>query len=278
MSLPVLTKKKNKVFISQAMQHATPEQVHRERDGIIRKLRQVYPEHEFEMIEQYHVAEPAEWKDKSPRELRWARLARSIDMMSHADIIVFAESMMTTTSPGCQAEHTVAMSYKTEYDPDEYVVIHEAKLNRYIKEKDINMLHKNIIDCVEYDIKIFTEYFDELISIINRFIPLNDIDNITVNDTTDCWYIERSFHPYYFCAELRKCCVIDEEDYDNGEFFTFVFEFGYKEKDTSRIIIKSFNDGKTKGLKLHEYSLSDNTTIPITLFEALKEACETQDH
>ena len=272
MSLPILKKKKNKVFVSQAMQHATPDQVHKERDQIMSNLKLVYPEHKFELIEQYHVAEPADWKDKTPRELRWARLARSIDMMSSADIIVFAESFMNTFAAGCQAEHTVAMAYKAEYDTDEYYVIHANELDRYIKDKGLNPFYTNILECVKYDTKMFVDYYEELINIVRRFIPLKS--DTTVNDTENCWYVEYVELPYYFSAELSKCCIIDEEDYDNGEFFRFVFEYGYGVDETSKIVIKSYNNGQTKGLKVDEYKLSSDKTIPIALFESLKEVCD----
>jgi len=270
MSLPVLRKKKNKVFVSQPMQHATAEQVHKERDGIMNKLKQVYPEHEFELIEQYHVAEPADWKDKSPRELRWARLARSIDMMSKADVIVFAESFMETFAAGCQAEHTVAMAYKTEYDDGEYHVIHASELNRYIKNNGLNPLQKNINNCIDADIKDFIDYYEELIAIIRRYMPVDE--PTAANDTENEWYVEFVHLPYYMCSSLSKSCLIDDEDYDNGEFFKFVFEYGYNEM--SRIVIKSYNNGETKGLKVDEYTVSPGTTVPIAIFEALREACE----
>ena len=274
MSLPAISKKKNKVFVSQAMQHSTPEKVHKERDAIMEKLKKVYPEHEFELIDQYHVDEPVEWKSKSPRELRWARLGRSIEMMSHADIIVFAESaLMKNYAPGCMAEHTVAMSYKSEYDPDEYVVIQEATLDRYIQENKLCAFYDNIIKCVSYDVKIFVDYFEELITIVKRFIPIDNM-NFTVNDTENEWYTEWVQYPYYICAELSKCCIIDEEDYDNGKFFTFTMEMG-NPTDKSIIIIKSYNNGDVKGLKLDKYDLSNNTTH-IALFEALKEVCERE--
>ena len=274
MSLPILKKKKNKVFVSQAMQHATPEQVHKERDQIMNNLKLVYPEHQFELIEQYHVAEPAEWKDKTPRALRWARLARSIVMMADADIIVFAESFMNTYAAGCQAEHTVAMAYKAEYDTDEYYVIHANELERYIKGKGLNPLQKNINNCIDADMKIFMDYYEELMSIVRKFIPVNE--PTAASDTENNWYVEFVNTPYYICAELSKQCLVDEEDYDNGEFFKFVFEyeFGWKSDETSKIVIKSYNNGQTKGLKVDEYKLSPNETIPIGLFELLRGVCE----
>ena len=273
MLLPILKKKKNKVFVSQAMQHATPDEVHKERDGIMSKLKQIYPEHEFELIEQYHVAEPAEWKDKTPRELRWARLARSIDMMSSADIIVFADSaMLSGIAPGCKAERTVATEYKNEYPDGEYHIINEWDLNKYIREKGLNPFYTNIMECVKYDTKMFVEYYEELINIVRRFIPLKS--DPTVNDTENCWYVEYVELPWYICAELSKCCIVDEEDYDNGEFFRFVFEYGYGVDETSKIVIKSYNNGQTKGIKVDEYKLSPDKTIPIALFESLKEVCD----
>lgn len=272
--LPVLKHSTQKVFVSQAMQHSTSERVHKERDAIIDKLRRAYPNCTFELIDQYHVAEPVEWKSKSPRELRWARLGRSIEMMSHADIIVFTETALDGNAPGCASEFTVATRYRNEY-PLEYYIIMEKELNDYLKKSDeASAFYRNIINCVDADIKEYDDYFNEIIAVLNEYIPI-DFKGAYVNDTDTEWYIERSFSPYYICAELSKCTVIDEADYDGGGFFKFVFESGYEEKDTSRIIIKSFNDGTSKGLKVDEYYLTDSiSSKDKKIFEALKEACE----
>ena len=40
-----------KVFVSQAMQHSTPEKVHEERNEIMEKLKKLYPETNFILID-----------------------------------------------------------------------------------------------------------------------------------------------------------------------------------------------------------------------------------
>ena len=274
MSLPAISKKKNKVFVSQAMQHSTPEKVHAEREEIMEKLKKLYPNNEFILIDQYDIQDPPEWESKSPRGIRWARLGRSIEMMSHADIIVFTETALDGNAPGCASEFTVATRYRNEY-PLEYYIIMEKELNDYLKKSDeASAFYRNIINCVDADIKEYDDYFNEIIAVLNEYIPI-DFKGAYVNDTDTEWYIERVFSPYYICAELSKCTVIDEADYDGGGFFKFVFESGYEEKDTSRIIIKSFNDGTSKGLKVDEYYLTDSiSSNDKKIFEALKEACE----
>jgi hypothetical protein len=194
-------------------------------------------------------------------------------MMADADIIVFAESFMNTYAAGCQAEHTVAMAYKAEYDTDEYYVIHANELERYIKGKGLNPLQKNINNCIDADMKIFMDYYEELMSIVRKFIPVNE--PTAASDTENNWYVEFVNTPYYICAELSKQCLVNEDDYDNGEFFRFVFEYGWKSDETSKIVIKSYNNGHTKGLKVDEYYLTDSiSSKDKTIFEALKEACE----
>ena len=274
--LPILKKTANKVFVSQAMQHSTPERVHKERDAIIEKLKKVYPNNTFELIDQYHVAEPAEWSEKSPRELRWARLGRSIAMMAEADIIVFAKkSYLDPKSPGCGVEYSTALNYRLEY-PGEYIHIFESALDEFIKSKGLHPFHKNIIDCVTADIEIFDEYFEELFTIVTNYIPLLSHEYL-VNDTDTEWYLEYNTFPYYLCAELNKCVVLDEGNHDNGEFFKFTLEYESKNEGEgfAQIIIKSFNDGTKSGLKIDNFEMdrvTDEHTIK--LFEELKEACE----
>ena len=108
-----------RVFVSQAMQHSTPEKVHNERDGIMEKLKKLYPNNEFILIDQYDIQDPPEWESKSPRGIRWARLARSIDMMADADLIVFTNDALDynqtgVLAPGCLSEHKVATEYHNE--------------------------------------------------------------------------------------------------------------------------------------------------------------------
>ena len=140
------------VFVSQAMQHSTPEKVHTERMQIIAKLQKLYPETNFILIDQYDIQDPPEWESKTPRGIRWARLARSIDMMADADLIVFTNDALDYNqtgilAPGCLSEHTVASKYQNEY-PNEYFIMYEYQLDYELINHDLPQFNDNINESV----------------------------------------------------------------------------------------------------------------------------------
>lgn len=108
-----------KLFISQSMQHSTPEEVMRVRERIFSIVKDAYPGETFELIDQYNVEDNPVWKDMDPRALRWTRLAHSIIMMGQADLIVFDDESLKGNAPGCNAEYAIAKEYHKEY-PDSY--------------------------------------------------------------------------------------------------------------------------------------------------------------
>lgn len=274
-----------KVFVSQAMQHSTPEKVHAERDSIMEKLKKLYPENEFILIDQYDIKDPPEWESKSPRGIRWARLARSIDMMADADLIVFTNDALDynqtgLVAPGCMSEHTVAFRYQDEY-PNEYSILYEYQLDYELDCRDIPQFTQNIIECVKADIEKYNRYWCKLISVVKKHMPDLDINDFLIKDTSNSWVLEYSSNSMSIVASLSKCVVIDEPDYDGGEFFEFVVAinpscFGWKPTTPTEIIIRSYYiDDRDNGIRVDD--CSDNE-IPLIkeMFDDLKEVCERE--
>lgn len=276
MPIPNLRYEIVKVFISQSMQHSTPEKVHYERNEIMKILRDLYPTTEFILIDQYDIEDPEEWKNKDARALRWARLARSIEMMGDANLIVFVdEAISGLLAPGCLAELTVAEKYQQEYQ-GQYEIVKYSELLKEHTTRNMNLQFlDNIMNCVHYDIAKYQNYFSELINIVKKYLHI-DLDDFYVNDTETEWYVEYSSTQsphWYACAELSKNVLVDSPDYDNGEFFTFVFETGTEADGESSITIKSYNNGETEGLKVVDYKIHENYKYN-EIIKALKEACE----
>lgn len=272
-----------KVFVSQAMQHSTPEKVHTERMEIMTKLQKLYPETNFILIDQYDIQDPPEWESKTPRGIRWARLARSIDMMADADLIVFTYDAIDYNqtgilAPGCLSEHTVASKYQNEY-PNEYFIMYEYQLDYELECRDVPQFTQNIIECVKADIERYNRYWCKLISVVKKHMPDINLSDFLVNDTSSNWVLEYSSGSMSICCSLNKCVVIDEPDYDGGAFFEFSIFIPMNdvhESTNANIIIRSFyyND-EVNGIRV--YSLTDSE-LPIIkeMFNELKDVCERE--
>lgn len=270
-----------KVFVSQAMQHSTPEKVHTERMQIIAKLQKLYPETNFILIDQYDIQDPPEWESKTPRGIRWARLARSIDMMSEADLIVFTYDAIDYNqtgilAPGCLSEHTVASKYQNEY-PNEYFIMYEYQLDYELECRDVPQFTQNIIECVKADIERYNRYWCKLISVVKKHIPDINLSDFLVNDTGTNWVLEYSSpSSMSIVASLNKCVVIDEPDYDGGAFFEFSIFIPMNVPGTTdaNIIIRSYYyDDRDNGIRVYSWTDSEFPIIK-EMFNELKEVCE----
>lgn len=272
-----------RVFVSQAMQHSTPEKVHSERDGIMEKLKKLYPDNEFILIDQYDIKDPPEWESKSPRGIRWARLARSIDMMSEADLIVFTYDAIDynqtgVLAPGCLSEHKVATEYQNEY-PNEYFIMYEYQLDYELECRDVPQFTQNIIECVKDDIEKYNRYWCKLISVVKKHMPDINLNDFLVNDSTNEWVLEYSSPgSMSILASLNKCVVIDEPDYDGGAFFEFIISIPMNAPGTTsaHMIIRSYYyDDMVNGIRVHECT---DTEVPFVkdMFNELKEVCNRE--
>ena len=265
------------VFVSQAMQHSTPEKVHTERMQIIAKLQKLYPDHEFVLIDQYDIQDPPEWESKTPRGIRWARLARSIDMMADADIIVFTYDAIDYNqtgilAPGCMSEHTVASKYQNEY-PNEYFIMYEYQLDYELECRDVPQFTQNIIECVKDDIEIYNRYWCKLISVVKKHMPDINLSDFLINDTNTDWVLEYSSPgSMSITASLSKLTLIGSPD-DNDELFEFSISIPMNAPGTTNahIIIRSYCGGN--GIRV--YGCTD-TDVPFVkeMFDELKEVCK----
>lgn len=271
-----------RVFVSQAMQHSTPEKVHEERNEIMEKLKKLYPDTNFILIDQYDIQDPPEWESKTPRGIRWARLARSIDMMADADLIVFTYDAIDynqtgAIAPGCLSEHTVASKYQNEY-PNEYFIMYEYQLDYELECRDVPQFTQNIIECVKDDIERYNRYWCKLISVVKKHMPDINLSDFMVNDTSTNWVLEYSSGSMSIVASLNKCVVIDEPDYDGGAFFEFSIFIPMNVPGTTdaNIIIRSYYcDDRDNGIRVYSWT---DAEVPIIkdMFDELKEACERE--
>jgi len=279
--LPVLKHSTQKVFVSQAMQHSTPEKVHAEREEIMEKLKKLYPNNEFILIDQYDIQDPPEWESKSPRGIRWARLARSIDMMADADLIVFTNNALDYNqtgilAPGCMSEHAVASKYQNEY-PNEYKIMYEYQLDYELTSIDVPQFNVNIIECVKADIDRYNRYWCELISVVKKHMPDIDMNDFLINDTVSNWVLEYSLGSMSIVVSLNKCVVTHDICYDDGAFFEFSIFIPTNDvpgTTYANIIIRSYyRDDLVNGIRVHECT---DTKVPIIkdMFDELKEVCK----
>jgi hypothetical protein len=270
------------VFVSQAMQHSTPEKVHTERMQIIAKLQKLYPDTNFILIDQYDIQDPPEWESKTPRGIRWARLARSIDMMADADLIVFTYDAIDynqtgAIAPGCLSEHTVASKYQNEY-PNEYFIMYEYQLDYELECRDVPQFTQNIIECVKDDIERYNRYWCKLISVVKKHMPDINLSDFMVNDTNTAWVLEYSSPgSMSIVASLNKHVVTDDICYDDGAFFEFSIFIPTNDvpgTTYANIIIRSYyRDDLANGIRVHECT---DTKVPIIkdMFDELKEVCK----
>ena len=273
-----------KVFVSQAMQHSTPEKVHTERMQIIAKLQKLYPETNFILIDQYDIQDPPEWESKTPRGIRWARLARSIDMMADADLIVFTYDAIDYNqtgilAPGCLSEHTVASKYQNEY-PNEYFIMYEYQLDYELETRDVPQFTQNIIECVKDDIERYNRYWCKLISVVKKHMPDINLSDFLINDTRTNWVLEYSSPgSMSIVASLYKGVVVDEPDYDGGAFFEFSIFIPINDipgtTDANIIIRSYYHDDMTNGIRVYSWT---DTDVPIIkeMFDELKEVCDRE--
>lgn len=273
-----------KVFVSQAMQHSTPEKVHTERMEIMTKLQKLYPDTNFILIDQYDIQDPPEWESKTPRGIRWARLARSIDMMANADLIVFTYDAIDYNqtgilAPGCLSEHTVASKYQNEY-PNEYFIMYEYQLDYELECRDVPQFTQNIIECVKADIERYNRYWCKLISVVKKHMPDINLSDFLVNDTSSNWVLEYSSpSSMSIVASLNKCVVIDEPDYDGGAFFEFSIFIPTNDvpgtTDANIIIRSYYRDDRDNGIRVYSWKDSEFPIIK-EMFDELKEMCERE--
>ena len=271
-----------KVFVSQAMQHSTPEKVHTERMQIIAKLQKLYPDTNFILIDQYDIQDPPEWESKTPRGIRWARLARSIDMMADADLIVFTYDAIDYNqtgilAPGCMSEHTVASKYQNEY-PNEYFIMYEYQLDYELETRDVPQFTQNIIECVKADIEKYNRYWCKLIAIVKKHMPDINLSDFLINDTDSNWVLEYASGSMRIVTSLNKCVVTNEPDYDGGAFFEFSIFIPMNVPGTTdaNIIIRSYHyDDRDNGIRVYSWTDSEFPIIK-EMFDELKEVCERE--
>ena len=91
-----------KLFISQPMRDKTDEEIKSERNDIIGKVKERYPNEEIEVIDSFFENAP---HDAKPL---WF-LGKSLELLSTADIAYFADGWEEYR--GCSIEHKCAMEY-----------------------------------------------------------------------------------------------------------------------------------------------------------------------
>lgn len=91
-----------KLFISQPMRDKTDDEIKSERNEIIQRVKERYPDTEIEVIDSFFETAP---HDAKPL---WF-LGKSLELLSNADIVYFAEGWENYR--GCSIEHKCAMEY-----------------------------------------------------------------------------------------------------------------------------------------------------------------------
>ena len=91
-----------KLFISQPMKDKTNEEIKEERNDIIGKVKERYPDTEIEVIDSFFENAP---HDAKPL---WF-LGKSLELLSTADIAYFADGWEEYR--GCSIEHKCAIEY-----------------------------------------------------------------------------------------------------------------------------------------------------------------------
>ena len=91
-----------KLFISQPMRDKTDEKIKSERNDIIGKVKERYPDTEIEVIDSFFENAP---HDAKPL---WF-LGKSLELLSTADIAYFADGWEEYR--GCSIEHKCAIEY-----------------------------------------------------------------------------------------------------------------------------------------------------------------------
>jgi len=91
-----------RLFISQPMKDKTNEEIKSERNEIIQRVKERYPNEEIEVIDSFFENAP---HDAKPL---WF-LGKSLELLSTADIAYFAEGWKNYR--GCRIEHEAAVQY-----------------------------------------------------------------------------------------------------------------------------------------------------------------------
>lgn len=91
-----------RLFISQPMKDKTNEEIKSERNEIIQRVKERYPNEEIEVIDSFFENAP---HDAKPL---WF-LGKSLELLSTADIVYFAKGWEEYR--GCSIEHKCAMEY-----------------------------------------------------------------------------------------------------------------------------------------------------------------------
>ena len=91
-----------KLFISQPMRDKTNEEIKSERNEILQKVKNIYPNEDIVLIDSFFENAPY---DATPL---WY-LGKSLQLLSTADIAYFAEGWKNYR--GCMIEHKCAMEY-----------------------------------------------------------------------------------------------------------------------------------------------------------------------
>lgn len=91
-----------KLFISQPMKDKTNEEIKFERNEIIQRVKEIYPDEEIEVIDSFFENAP---HDANPL---WF-LGKSLELLSTADIAYFANGWENYR--GCQIENQCAIAY-----------------------------------------------------------------------------------------------------------------------------------------------------------------------
>jgi hypothetical protein len=96
-----------KVFISQPMKDKTPEEILRERNKAIKVVQAEYGD-EAEIIDSYF----ADFEENKHKTVPLAYLAKSIELLSTADVAVFCKGW--ENARGCKIEFQCATEYGIE--------------------------------------------------------------------------------------------------------------------------------------------------------------------
>ena len=91
-----------RLFISQPMKDKTNEEIKSERNKIIQKVKESYPDEEIEVIDSFFENAP---HDAKPL---WF-LAKSLELLADADVAYFAKDW--ESARGCRIENQCAIEY-----------------------------------------------------------------------------------------------------------------------------------------------------------------------
>lgn len=91
-----------KLFISQPMRDKTDEEIKSERNEILQRVKEIYPNEDIVLIDSFFETAPHDVKPL------WF-LGKSLELLSTADIVYFAKGWEEYR--GCSIEHKCAIEY-----------------------------------------------------------------------------------------------------------------------------------------------------------------------